>query len=129
MRCILRDLTEFEGKVLEKLLDGDHPVLRALRAQASACSLAHREWTGAGFFLTFHAATDAERAPVDRPLLRFGDVVAELEGVANGMGFVLVVEDGFIESLEGYTFEEPCPENPKLLRLRYSSPRRRELPF
>lgn len=55
----MEDLDEFERAVLEKLLAGDHPVLTALRAQAQAARLTSREYTGAGFFLTFDVPTSA----------------------------------------------------------------------
>lgn len=55
------DLDQFEQAVLEKLLAGNHPALAVLRAQAQAARLASREYTGAGFFLSFdippHAPT------------------------------------------------------------------------
>jgi hypothetical protein len=53
--------------------------------------------------------------------VRFGDVVAEVEGVENGAGFLLFIEDGRMTMLEGYMFGEPWPEHARVLGVKYSS--------
>ena len=104
-------LEPLEAAVLEKLLDGDHPVLTALRHQLPGTRVTSRELTGVGFFTTFSvAAGPLDRAPIVRAI--FGDVVATIPGLAHGAGFLLYLEDGLLHMLEGYTYAdaEPWPE-------------------
>ena len=112
------DLDEFERAVLEKLLAGDHPVLATLRGQAQAARLTSREYTGTGFFLSFDV-------PPDAPLLstqgdfHFGDVNAALNGLQYGAGFVVFVRGGRLDTLEGYSYDEPWPTAIRSFRLTY----------
>jgi hypothetical protein len=120
-------LSDFEQAVLEKLLAGDHPVLGVLRAQAHAGQLASREYTGAGFFLSFDV-------PLDAPALatkdfRFGDVNAAVDGLQYGAGFVVFVRGGRLDTLEGYSYEEPWPKEIRGFTLSYQhEPRQLRLP-
>lgn len=102
-------LSELETRVLEKLLDGDQPVLAALRGQFAACCAHHRDFTGVGFVAELHVPEDVASAPVETTHVRFADVVAELRGVEHGVGFVLFIERGRMIALEAYTFDEPWP--------------------
>lgn len=123
----MKDLNEFEREVLTKLLAGDHPVLDVLRAQAQAACLASREYTGAGFFLSFDV-------PPDAPLLatkdfQFGDVNAFVDGLQYGAGFVLFIRGGRLDTLEGYSYEEHWPKEIHEFKLSYQhEPRQLSLP-
>jgi hypothetical protein len=114
-------LNELEVQVLRKLLEGDHESLVALRRQLEGCRVRKREYSGTGFFAELDAPEDAQRAPVTSARVRFGDVVADVEGVEHGVGFVLFIDDGTMTMLEGYTFDEPWPEQARLIGTRYSS--------
>lgn len=123
----MENLTVFERAVLDKLLAGDRPVLAALQAQAQAARLASREYTGAGFFLSFDV-------PLEAPILatkdfRFGDVNAAVDGLQYGAGFVIFVRGGRLDTLEGYSYEEPWPNEIRNFKLAYQrEPREIELP-
>jgi hypothetical protein len=120
-------LNEFEQAVLSKLLDGEHPVLAGLRVQAEAARIALREYTGAGFFLSFDV-------PPEVPVLavrdfHFGDVNADIEGLQYGAGFVVFVRSGRLDTVEGYSYEEPWPKEIRGFRLSYQrEPRELDLP-
>lgn len=121
------NLSKFERAVLEKLLAGDHPVLSVLRAQAQVARLASREYTGAGFFLSFELPFDAPAA-AERDF-HFGDVNALVDGLQNGAGFVLFVRRGRLDMLEGYSYEEPWPNEIRGFELTYQrEPRELGLP-
>lgn len=45
------ELEPLEAAVLQKLLDGDHPVLDALRQQLPDLAVKERKYTGVGFLL------------------------------------------------------------------------------
>ena len=110
-------LNEFEEAVLAKMLTGDHPVLAILREQSARGRVANREHSGVGFFCHFELDRDA---PALRGDFHIGDVHAEVEGLAHGVGLVLFIREGRLSMLEGYTYDRPWPENIGGFTLRYS---------
>jgi len=114
---------KFEQAVLEKLLAGEHPLLKQLREQLIGCRVRRREFTGAGFYTYF----SVENIPVAVDAkVRFGDVLAEVEGMVHGAGFVLYVEHGRLSVLEGYGYDEPWPTTITAFALRYSTGEQRD---
>lgn len=123
----MKGLNRFEHAVLDKLLAGDHAALVTLRAQAQVGHLVSREYTGAGFFLVFDVPTTAPILAA--PDFHFGDVTASVDGLENGAGFVIFVRGGRLDSLEGYTYEEPWPQQIHRFTLDYiGEPRQLDLP-
>ena len=104
-----RLLNPFEREVMEKLLDGNHPVLAALRSQLGFCEVSNREFTGHGFFTNLRVERSVEPAPVPRSRIQVRDVGGKIEGLKYGAGFVLFVTDGYLDLLEGFSYEEPWP--------------------
>jgi hypothetical protein len=116
-------VNEFESRLMEVLLRGDHPVLAVLRAQLEGASVSKREFTGVGFFTTFAVPLTAPRLAVRHPGHLGRDVYADVPGVENGAGFVLFLKDGALDFLEGFTYgEEQFPAEPKNVRLHYLRP-------
>lgn len=118
-------LEPLEAAVLEKLLAGDHPVLAALRVQLSGATVKGRTHTGVGFFTGLALARHAMPAPVGT--LRFGDVEATIDGLQHGAGFVLLVDDGRLTTLEGFSYGEPWPAGIAAFSVRYWDPARPDL--
>lgn len=110
-----------ETAVLEKLLNGDHPILVALKEQMSGLSVKARKYTGAGFFTEFSLALTAHRLPASSSRIRFGDVEATIDGLNNGAGFVLFIDDGLLHMLEGYSYDEPWPKEIHGFSVKYSN--------
>lgn len=106
----MQGLNRFEQAVMDKLLAGDHPAMAILRAQAATARLVSREYSGVGFFCSFEV-------PADAPTLGAGgrltidDVNAEVTGLTHGAGFVLFVCDGRLDMLEGFSYDEPWPDD------------------
>ena len=123
----MEGLNGFEQAVLDKLLAGDHPVLVTLRAQAERARLTSREYTGAGFYLFFSVAPEAPIVATEGDF-HFGDVDATVPGLEFGAGFVLFVREGRLDNLEGYSYEEPWPQEVRDFELSYQS-EPRELPL
>jgi hypothetical protein len=121
-----RTFEKLEDEVLNFLFDGNDPVLKALRDQRSAIVSMREQLTGSGFYLEFQLAEDAISIP-GKPSFRFGDVDAKIEGVDNGAGFVVFIENGIITMLEGYTYDEPWPDNISNYELSYDSGNIRDL--
>jgi hypothetical protein len=121
-------LNKFEQAVMDTLLAGDHPVLVVLRAQADEARLASREYSGAGFFCSFEVPPSAPRLDAKQNF-HFGDVNAIVEGLEHGAGFVIFVRGGRLDMLEGYSYEEPWPEDVRSFKLTYQrDPRELQLP-
>lgn len=121
-RVVIVGLTELEQAVLDKLVEGDHPVLATIRQQLSQARLTKREHTGVGFYCDFEVEGNAPAVVGD---FQIGDVHAELEGLAHGAGFVLFIRGGRISMLEGYTYDEPWPERIRGFSLKYADPERK----
>ncbi|MCL2726617.1 MAG: hypothetical protein FWD69_19530 [Polyangiaceae bacterium] len=123
----MEGFSEFEHAVLAKLLAGDHAVLGVLRAQAQMARLASREYTGAGFFLSFDVPPEAPALATKN--FHFGDVTAAIDGLRYGAGFVVFVRNGRLDTLEGYSYEEPWPKEIRSFKLSYQhEPRGLSLP-
>lgn len=111
-------MNELENQALAMLLDGDDPVLAALRLQSPSLERSTRELTGVGFFTRLRLAENA--IPLQgQPSFAIADVVAEIDGLRHGAGFVLFVRGGRLELLEGYTFDEPWPSMISQYQLEY----------
>jgi hypothetical protein len=116
-------LNPFERAVLEKLLDGNHPVLAALRAQLDSCQVSSREFTGVGFFTNLKVDRSVEPAPTPRPRIQVVDVGGKISGLEHGAGFVLSVTDGYLDFLEGFSYDEPWPPEISEFSLHYERQR------
>ena len=102
------ELNELERAVLAKLLEREPPLLEQLRGQLPTCRVIRREFTGVGFFTHLDVGDAPASNDVDMP--PFGDVIAEIDGLAHGAGFVLYIEHGRLAMLEGYSYDEPWPD-------------------
>ena len=122
----MRNLNVLEKRVLEKLVEGNEPGLDSLRAQLRSCVVTAREMTGVGFLTSLHVKGSAARLPLSQPF-RLGGVAAEIEGLDHGAGFILFLENGLLETLEGFSFDEPWPKSEARFELRYSEEREQDL--
>ena len=112
------ELNRLEREVMEMLLAGDDPTLRTLAEQFRSVVITGRDLSGAGFFTKFVISSGTPRLPGSRSF-SFGDVHAQIAGLAHGAGFVLHVRNGAIDCLEGYSYDEPWPTNADVFQLKY----------
>jgi len=119
-------MESLEKSVMAMLLAGDDAVLGILRQQFDASWIANREFSGAGFFTTYGVPAASPLTPSKRNF-SFGDVGAVMDGVRDGVGFVLHVKDGLISCLEGYTYDEPWPETISSFSLSYLTGDKRDM--
>lgn len=94
-----------EGKlvheVMEKLLAGEHPTLKYLKAQYEQSRISSIEYSGVGIFANFEIApTAVVDSRVGRVVLNanFG---ARMMDESCSLGFMLFVSDGKVDFLEG----------------------------
>jgi hypothetical protein len=112
-------LNNVEHRLLDALLAGEDAVLAALRKQLSQATLDCRELSGSGFFLNFLVPKSVPRIGSGRIVI--GDVFFDLEGVKNGGGAILFVDEGHIAMLEAYlNGPEAWPDEPRLVKVFYA---------
>ena len=73
-------LSDFELAVMEKILQGTHPVLIEIKRQFNSCVVKNRELTGIGFYLYFAVSDSLLDVAID---LQFGDVIADIDGLVH----------------------------------------------
>src|ERR1044071_4444144 len=98
------DLRPLERDVIATILAPEHLVMRALRGQFDECHVVSRKATGVGFFTTVHVPSHVQPAPAAPGRMHLGDVTATIDGLAHGAGFVLFVQDGVLDMLEGFSY-------------------------
>lgn len=121
------DLSRFERAIMDNLLAGEHPALSVLREQLQIVRVSDREFTGVGFFTRLEVPGSPRRALALPDTVHITDVVAEIDGLDHGAGFVLYVTDGVLATLEGFTYDEPWPKEITNFSLTYMDKNRRDL--
>ena len=102
-------LTELEKSVIESMLaDVALSPTRVLRTDAVV--VLDRELTGAGFI------TELRRSPElklfgDSASMRWGRVGARLNAAKIETSYLLYVDDGYLTTVEGYTYGEEWPSS------------------
>ena len=112
-------MTPLEDQVMRMLLAGNDDVLAVLRQQIEQAQISSRKLTGAGFYTEFSIPSEIARL-VGRQSFKLGDVNGTAANIKHGLGFLLYVNDGAIAMLEGYTYDDPWPDNVEGLMLTYS---------
>jgi|SRR5579864_1864394 len=80
----------------------------ALEAQLATAAVVSRENTGAGFYTRFSVERAANTA-IGGDRLRSGPT-ARISGLKHGMGFILWLNQGYADCLEGYSYQESTAE-------------------
>lgn len=103
------ELTALERAVLEAFVTRVPAEEGILREQVAACRVTSRELTGVGFFTSL-AVPEGSRPLTSIAGRALSGVSAEIQGLQHGAGFVLWFEDGRLDQIEGFTYDEPWPE-------------------
>ena len=102
------NIYDLERVVMQKLLSGDNVVLKRLREQYDASTLADVEETGSGFYFTYeNSSTGSKGLKRD---IRFGDTTIRFPGTDELAGALLLTEGGFLRTLELYCYGDAWPE-------------------
>jgi len=99
------EFTALEKIVLREICKQYPQDQGAMEAQLATASVRSRENTGAGFFTNL----DVRRDPafkIPHTENSRGEVNANVAGLESGIGFILFLKDGYLDYLEGYSFEE-----------------------
>jgi hypothetical protein len=101
---------ELENEIMKMLLEGQNDTFAILRRQYSNSTVASREFSSVGFFISFSVPEDIDKLQ-EKESFHLGGVTGQINGVTNGVGFILYIRNGVIKLLEGYTYgEEKWPE-------------------
>lgn len=119
-------LTALEDQVLQALLAGGDEALAVLRQQAEEARILSRRKTGVGFYTEISVPPEVPRL-AGRPSFKLGDVNGTAANVRHGLGFLLYVTNGAISMLEGYTYDDPWPDEVEGLTLTYSGGQSRDM--
>lgn len=92
-------LTPLERDAIAGFVSGGDRRLDALRPQLAECRIKSREFTGVGFFTQIVVPQRLAVVGLGRHV--FSGINAEIEGLEHGAAFVLFVEDGMLDMLEG----------------------------
>ncbi len=95
--------------VMNMMLEGDSPELALLRRQYAAAEVRRTELTGVGLYVYFNVPEGVGALETDT--LTRGSVQADIQGLKHGAGFELFVHRGYLDFLEGFTYDEPWPES------------------
>jgi hypothetical protein len=106
-------LTQFEQSLLDKFLDGDHPVLATLRAQAATATVADRDFSPVG--VNAYLAVSSAAPRTSRRSFDLTDVAFQFEGAENPGHAVLMVRDGMLHELMVYNWTDVWPARPGLV--------------
>ena len=104
MPSIGSDFTTLERAALAAICDMYSEDRAALEAQLSTATLLSRENTGAGFYTRF-TVDRASTIATGGMRLRNGPA-AKIDGLEQGMGFILWMKEGYADCLEGYSYSE-----------------------
>ncbi len=108
-------LSPLEREIIEAILkcQKDIQVCEQLYKQYKVASVKKRIFTGVGFYTEF-IINEKNLAIESNVQMQLGSVYATIEGLECGAGFVLFVENGFIATLEGYSYDEQWPNDAKV---------------
>ena len=72
-----------------------------LRQQSATTHVTNFENTGVGFFSTIEIAREAPPLSNQSPL---DAATGSVASIPHGMGFLVFLEDGYVSTIEGYTY-------------------------
>ena len=117
------ELSEFERRSLEKLLEGEHRLLGALRLQLEHCRVRSRDLTGGGIFVELdvdHAVSSADGPWPTSPIRNVG---CKFEHMNHPVGLMLFLHNGYLSMLEGYAYGEDWPPQGTKFELHFEGER------
>jgi hypothetical protein len=101
-------ITELEKIVIERMLVDRTLKPLKLAVDFDRVSIRDREFTGAGFLTEFERSEELKLFD-DKTSLRWGKVGARLNASEIETGYLIYVDDGFLTTIEGYTYGEEWP--------------------
>jgi len=104
MPSINSNFAPLEKAVLRAICESHSDDRPVLESQLSTAVVLSRENSGAGFYTEF-AVERASLPSIGGERLRTGPA-ARVDGLKQGMGFILWLKEGYAHNLEGYSYGE-----------------------
>ena len=101
-RTAMTAFTELELAALHSIVSETAELAPQFERQLSVATVTGRENTGVGFFTTI--SMPPTTVAIDRVEPLSGETHARVPGLEHGLGFVLFLADGRIETLEAFTY-------------------------
>ena len=102
------NINEFEKIIITDII-GQYPEYKAkLQAQFEQAVVQKREFSQYGFS-TYYTVTAEEETLGDSVNIQLGKCQWNINGLQNGSDYILWIKNGLISSLEGFSYEEPWP--------------------
>jgi len=98
------DLIALEAEAIRLILEGEDETLRILRSQRSQSKIKEVIRSPAGFYIDYLVPEECERTA--KQSFDISDVKADAPSLSAGIGLVLFIRNGRIETLEGFTYDE-----------------------
>ena len=102
-------LNDLEKMVLKKCLESFDVYIKEEKLFFSDIQITERRFTGVGFFTDIEES-EKLRIEAKNPPRVWGDFYARLNST-DDTGYLVFIENGYINCIEGYTYEEVWPEN------------------
>ena len=107
-------LSEFETRVCEALIRGN-PEEETLRSQLNSAVVKKRDYTGVGLFTEIKVAENCYRLSQSfRYIEQVPKIHLEHPDLSTGAGAMLWFHEGFISTLECFTYEGDWPKDETL---------------
>ncbi len=100
---------EFETIILTDILEQYPQYKQKLQAQLTSSTVQKRERYAFGFS-TAYAVTAVEQTLGEGIKLQLGKHQWNINGLKYGSDYILWIENGLIHSLEGFSYQEPWPD-------------------
>ena len=100
---------EFEKIIITDILEQYPEYKQKLQAQFEKSVVQKREFFRCGFS-TDYAVTAAEETLGDDKNLQLGNHQWNINGLNYGSDYILWIKNGLISSLEGFSYQEPWPD-------------------
>ncbi len=109
-------LTDLEKSVIDSMLADNELTPARTAVDADAVVVVDRKLTGVGFF------TDLERSQElklfdDGVSMRWGKVGARLNATKIETGYLVYVDNGYVTTIEGYTYDDEWPDRIETIEL------------
>ena len=101
-------VTKLEAAVIARLLADKKAGVIKKGINFDEVVVASRDFTGAGFMTEFTKSAELKLF-TDGTSMRWGKVGAKLNSLSLESGYVLYIDNGYLTTLEGYTYGEEWP--------------------
>ena len=100
---------EFEKIIITDIMEQYPEYKQKLQAQFEKSVVLKREFSTYGFS-TYYIVTASEEALGNNENLQLGKSQWKINGLQHGSDYILWIKNGFITCLEGFSYNEPWPD-------------------